>query len=111
MRRTYKNLEGDSGIRTYEILADSILIEFATGKYRYLYNATRPGPEHVAAMQKLATKGRGLATYINQHVRDAYAAKIPLPNPRAAAPPTEPSSPGASGCSAPRSADRTPGST
>jgi hypothetical protein len=78
MRRPYANSDGDSGIANYEIVGSAIIIEFVDAKYRYVYDSARPGPEHVKAMMTLARQGRGLATYINQHVGSSYARKIPL---------------------------------
>jgi hypothetical protein len=78
MRKPYANSDGDSGIANYEITGSAIIIEFVDAKYRYVYDATRPGPEHVKAMKTLAKQGRGLATYINQHVGTSYARRVPL---------------------------------
>jgi hypothetical protein len=78
MRRPYANSDGGSGISNYEILGSAIIIEFVHAKYRYVYDNTRPGPEHVKAMMTLAKQGRGLATYINQHVGTSYARRIAL---------------------------------
>jgi hypothetical protein len=35
-----------------------------------------PGKFEVEAMKRLATKGRGLATFINKNVRKRYAARL-----------------------------------
>jgi hypothetical protein len=78
MRRPYANSDGDSGISNYEITGSAIIIEFVDAKYRYVYNSAKPGHEHVQAMMTLAKQGRGLATYINQHVGPSYARKVPL---------------------------------
>jgi hypothetical protein len=78
MRRPYANSDGDSGIANYEITGSAIIIEFVDAKSRYVYDHTKPGPEHVKAMMTLAKQGRGLATYINQHVGSSYARKIPM---------------------------------
>jgi len=78
MRRPYANFDGDSGISNYEIIGSAIIIEFVDAKYRYVYNHAKPGPEHVKVMMALAKQGRGLATYINQHVGSSYARRIPL---------------------------------
>ena len=82
MKVPYKARNPSAGVLNYELIDDhlgeAILLEFADHKFRYLYNADRPGPEHVAAMRRLARLGDGLTTYVNQHVRDNYAAKLPL---------------------------------
>jgi hypothetical protein len=71
----YKALDGDSGVVSFEIGDGWIKVEFQTGG-GYLYNSSAPGALHVAEMQRLATLGDGLNTYINKYVRDAYAEKL-----------------------------------
>lgn len=73
--RKYKDLSGDSGVAAFQIGTDSIIIRFKPGG-TYRYDAVKPGKRHVEKMKKLALSGDGLATYINQEVRDNYAAKI-----------------------------------
>ncbi|MFB9241404.1 hypothetical protein IV454_07600 [Massilia antarctica] len=72
----YANLSGDSGVRAYRIGARQITVRFAGGA-EYVYTHASAGREHVEAMKLLARAGRGLATYISQHVHDAYAGKQP----------------------------------
>ena len=74
-RRVYKDVSGNSGVASYEIGATFIRIWFKSGE-GYEYNAVHPGARHVAEMNRLAQEGRGLTTYINQHVRDNYAEKF-----------------------------------
>lgn len=74
----YKSPNPNSGITTYEIRDDAIILEFKTGKYRYVYDAAKPGPEHVTAMAKLAAEGKGLTTYVSRHIQENYARKLPL---------------------------------
>jgi hypothetical protein len=69
----YKNR--DSGIRAFEIHKSDIILEFKDGG-GYLYDYVKPGRKHVEQMKKLALKGEGLATYVNQHVREHYKAKL-----------------------------------
>jgi hypothetical protein len=76
MKIPYANLDGGSGISNYEIVDSSIIIEFVHSNHRYVYNIAKPGREHVQAMMKLAKQGKGLATYISQHVGSSYARKI-----------------------------------
>jgi hypothetical protein len=71
----YQDTDGDSGIRKYLPAKDSITIEFKEGAI-YLYTYASTGKRHIDAMKKLAAKGSGLTTYINQHVRDHYAEKL-----------------------------------
>jgi hypothetical protein len=71
----YKNLRRNSGVFAFQILPDTIIVEFKDGK-RYEYNSSKPGQRHTKEMQRLALTGRGLGTYINQYVRDNYARKL-----------------------------------
>jgi hypothetical protein len=41
----------------------------------YEYDRARPGVRHVREMTARAKEGRGLATYISQHVGSNYARK------------------------------------
>lgn len=67
----YENTSGDSGVSHYEVGENYILVRFVRGGiYKYSYAATGNG--HVERMKKLAVSGKGLATYINQYVRDKY---------------------------------------
>lgn len=75
LRRRYKNLNGDSGVRFYALGPSFIDVWFVDGA-GYRYDERRPGASHVAALKRLAAAGRGLATYINQHVRKGYARKL-----------------------------------
>jgi hypothetical protein len=67
----YLNLSGDSGVTSYQLGPDFILVRFSAGG-TYRYGPVRPGPDHVAEMKARAIAGRGLATYISRHVRDQY---------------------------------------
>nr|WP_202800677.1 hypothetical protein [Hydrocarboniphaga effusa] len=70
----YRNLSGESGVVAYEAGVDFIRVRFAGGDI-YRYDRTRPGARHVERMKRLAQSGRGLSTYISQHVHMAYASK------------------------------------
>jgi hypothetical protein len=76
MKIPYKSKSPNTGVSSYELLDDAILLEFTDHKFQYLYNAEKPGSKHVAIMRKLAEQGKGLSTYINQHVRENYARKL-----------------------------------
>lgn len=78
MKVPYKAQNPNAGIVNYEITHAAIILEFSDHKYRYLYNEQAPGPAHVEAMKRLALVGKGLTTYVNQHVREHYASKLPL---------------------------------
>ncbi len=73
--KRYKDLSGSSGVRFYAVGPGFIDIWFADGA-GYRYDGGRPGARRVAAMGRLAQAGKGLATYINQHVRGKYACKL-----------------------------------
>ena len=71
----YRAGEDDSGIVAYACGPDWIDIRFRHGG-TYRYDDRHPGALHVMEMQRLAEAGDGLNTYINQHVRDDYAARL-----------------------------------
>lgn len=70
----YKNLSNESGVEKYEILPDGIRVQWVGGDI-YYYSNTSTGTEHITQMKSLAEKGRGLATYISQNVRENYEYK------------------------------------
>jgi len=70
----YRNLSGDSGVTYYAIGPDFIAVQFHDPTV-YFYDHTRPGRAHVEQMKTFAMGGRGLGTYINRHVRKAFARK------------------------------------
>ena len=71
----YNNLSGASGVLAYEIGENAITVEFAGGE-RYLYTGRSAGAENIAKMQELARAGRGLSTFVSQHIRTRYARKL-----------------------------------
>jgi len=71
----YRNLDGHSGVLRYETTPDSITLTFVGGD-RYEYTHVEPGREAVDRMKALAAAGRGLSTYVAQHVRERYARKL-----------------------------------
>lgn len=73
--RQYKTLNHDTGVVAYETANDSISIKFRDGSV-YLYTVKSTGAAAITEMKKLAEKGEGLTTYINQHVREHYQAKL-----------------------------------
>ena len=70
----YGNLNGDSGVTYYATGPDFIAVQFHD-PIVYIYDNKRPGSAHVEKMKVLAVVGRGLSTYINRHVREAFARK------------------------------------
>ena len=71
----YNSKNGHSGVTAYESGIDYIKVRFVDDEI-YLYNYDKPGREHVLNMQMLASKGKGLATYINVNVRGDYFRKL-----------------------------------
>ncbi len=71
----YRNTSGESGVVAYDLDTDSITIQF-TGGDRYLYTERSAGAENIARMQELAREGRGLSTFVSQHIRSRYARKL-----------------------------------
>jgi hypothetical protein len=71
----YGDRHGDSGVVAYLAGPGSITVRFRDGCV-YLYDDSNPGARHVAEMQRLATRGQGLNTYINKFVRGRYAARL-----------------------------------
>ncbi|MFS2023025.1 hypothetical protein [Massilia sp. CT11-137] len=71
----YGNQNRESGVVAYDIDAGQIIVQFRNGD-RYLYTEDSAGAANIARMQDLARAGRGLSTFISQHVHDRYARKI-----------------------------------
>lgn len=71
----YRNLGGESGVVAYDIDAGQIIVQFRNGE-RYLYTEDSAGAANVARMQALAKAGRGLSSFISQHVHDRYERKV-----------------------------------
>lgn len=72
--QAYNDKSGNSGILAYEIGPDFIKVKFKFGTYLYNYEST--GRETVEQMKNLAKTGNNLNTFINQHVKNRYAAKM-----------------------------------
>jgi hypothetical protein len=70
--KKYLNRSGKSGVKYYEIGKDYIKVWFIHADKSYLYNYIKPGKEHVKKMKTLAMAGKGLSTYISQHVGENY---------------------------------------
>ncbi|WP_295930069.1 hypothetical protein [uncultured Xanthomonas sp.] len=71
----YGNRSSHAGVVAYDSGPDWIVLRFADGA-TYRYDRQHPGLLQVMEMQRLAAAGRGLTTYLNQHVRDDYAARL-----------------------------------
>ena len=73
--KRYGNQSRESGVVAYDIDAGQIIVQFRNGD-RYLYTEDSAGAANIARMQELAKAGRGLSSFISQHVHDRYARKI-----------------------------------
>jgi hypothetical protein len=71
----YGNQSRESGVVAYDIDAGQIIVQFRNGD-RYLYTEDSAGAANIARMQELARAGRGLSSFISQHVHDRFARKI-----------------------------------
>lgn len=71
----YANSGGNSGVSAYEPGEESITVQFKGGSV-YLYTYQSAGAQHIEQMKVLAVAGQGLGSYINTHVRKAYASKL-----------------------------------
>ena len=71
----YKNLGGDSGVTAFEIGDGSITVHFNDGS-QYLYTNQSAGPGNIAELQRLASVGQGLNSYISRVVKNGYDSKL-----------------------------------
>ena len=69
--KKYGRLSGDAGVVAYALKKDAIDVKFVDGRV-YRYSHASAGAEHIARMKVLAEEGKGLTTYISQHVRERY---------------------------------------
>lgn len=70
----YANRSGDSGVVAYEIGSSAIAVQFTNGAV-YHYTNESAGANNIGQMKLLAKGGRGLGTFIKQHVNKLYASK------------------------------------
>lgn len=71
----YESKDRHTGVIAFQLGKDYIDVEFRDGRI-YRYSFTKPGKPAVTEMKRLATKGKGLTTYINKYVRKNYEQKI-----------------------------------
>ena len=71
----YRNTGGNSGIHSYEIGDDFIIVQFNDGG-QYLYNNKSTGSTNIDRMKSLAKSGHGLNSFISTTVRKNYASKL-----------------------------------
>ncbi len=62
--KSYRDINGDSGISAYEYGDDWISVQFKHGGI-YTYRSSRISSLHIATMKRLADAGDGLNAYIN----------------------------------------------
>lgn len=70
----YQNINGDSGIESFEIGDDFIGVRF-NDQDVYLYTYKSAGSDNIEQMKKLAQNGRVLCSFINQYVKKHYVLK------------------------------------
>ena len=72
----YKNLGRDSGVESYEIGDDFIIVKFLkigkNGRGVYKYSHVSAGIQNVNEMKRLAYCGEGLNSFINKNVKNLY---------------------------------------
>ena len=66
----YHHSNSPHGVVAYEAGDDYIILKFQSGPLLYKYSYASCGAEHVKEMKRLAKKGKGLSTYINQQKPD-----------------------------------------
>lgn len=71
----YRNIGGNSGVKSFEIGLDNIIVQFNDGG-TYLYNYVKPGAANVEHMKVLARSGHGLNSFISTIIKKNYAKKI-----------------------------------
>lgn len=70
--QSYKNLGGNSNVKSYSIGEDYIEVLFHGTPKIYRYSYARAGREKVENMKKLALQGIGLNSYIMRYARMDY---------------------------------------
>lgn len=68
----YKNLDGNSGVYSYELRPNAIAVKFDGTSQIYVYSYSRAGHIFVEQMKLLAVSGRGLNSFIQKNARRLY---------------------------------------
>lgn len=68
----YRSLGRGSGVSSFEIGADYIIVKFSGTFRTYRYSYRKAGQHHVEIMKSLARSGSGLNGYINRNVKNLY---------------------------------------
>lgn len=71
---SYANYGGKSGIVSYDIGDDWILVNFTTGS-KYLYTIKSTTPDNINQMKQLAHAGKGLNSFIMRVLKTDYAGR------------------------------------
>ncbi|MDA3876748.1 MAG: hypothetical protein PF483_06640 [Halothiobacillus sp.] len=71
----YANLSGESHVDCFELGNDRITVQFDDG-HAYLYTNDSSDLRNIEQMKSLAIAGRGLNTFISDHVRERYASQL-----------------------------------
>lgn len=75
---SYKNLNGNSNVKCYNISENYIDIEFYNTPLVYRYSNVVPGSQFLNELKRLAIQGYGLNSYINKYVKKNYERRIPV---------------------------------
>ena len=70
----YKNLGGNSSVVAYKTGAGEITVKFSDG-WQYLYSTQSTSLANIQEMQRLATQGIGLNSFIGRVVRTGFVRK------------------------------------
>ena len=70
----YGDDDHDTGVVAYDTASDSITVKFREKGY-YKYTVKSAGTTAIRKMKVLAKQGKGLSTFISQHIRDKYESK------------------------------------
>jgi len=75
---SYKNLNGTSNVKCYNISENYIDIEFYNTPLVYRYSNVVPGRQVLNELKRLAIQEYGLNSYINRYVKKNYESRIPV---------------------------------
>jgi hypothetical protein len=70
----YKDVDGDSGVHSYEYGEEHIDVQFHNG-HVYTYTYRSAGSHNIERMKVLADSGEGLNSFIMRRVKNRYAKK------------------------------------
>lgn len=70
----YSNLGGNSGVDSYDVGEDWILVKFSTGS-KYLYTTKSTSLANIEQMKRYAHEGKGLNSFIMRTLKTDYAGR------------------------------------